>query len=173
MPDNIPLRFSRPLRVSRIHLSWTDFYLWLQWRTCQSWCSLANALRAARWWGVRIKPTDVPCCKSVCREKAVLCLNRLADKMIYLSCWFVVALLRPYPALLEYWPVSWNLHQAWEVTLGDNPNLLATRHTDEPSWSNWTAWAASHGCGYLTMFTMEVIGWNAKGKRWISNVYCQ
>ena len=28
MPDNIPLCFSRPFRVSRIHLSWTDFHLW-------------------------------------------------------------------------------------------------------------------------------------------------
>ena len=164
-----------------------------QWRKCPFWCCLSNPLQAAQWQGSRIKPangrqhlesllwsqfltvwseicTPVPCCKSLCRERAVLRLNRLADKTRYLSCWCAVALLRPCPALLKYWAVSWNLRQAWEITLGDTPNL-ATRRTDEPSWSNWTAWATSQGCRYLTMFTVEVNGPNAKGKHY-SNIYC-
>ena len=106
MPDNAPLCFSRPLRVRRIHLSWTDCHLWssqgangeldnsgVLWQT-------PSGLRDG---GVRIKPTNdrrelnsllrgrflrvwseictsVPRCKSLCRERAVLRLNRLADK---------------------------------------------------------------------------------------------
>ena len=70
----------------------------------------------------------------------------------------------------EHWPVSRNLRQAREITLGYTSNLLATRRTDEPSWSNWIAWATSRGCRYLMMFTLDVIGPNTKGKCWISHV---
>ena len=81
-------------------------------------------------------------------------------------------LLRPCPAFLRYWPLFRNLSQARGITLGDTPKLLATRRMDEPSWSNWAAWASSQGCSNLMMFTMEVIRPNAKEKRRISTVYC-
>ena len=115
-----------------------------QWRTCHFLCFLVL---------LQFHATS-----HFFRKRPVLCLNRLAEKTRYLSCWCVVALLRHCPALLDYWPVSRNLHHTREISLGDNPNPLATRRTDEPSWSNWTAKAISQGCRYLMMLTVEVIG---------------
>ena len=94
-----------------------------QWRTCQFWCSLANANRAARCWAVSTGPTRgrralmppswslfltvwsetctrVARWRSFCSALAVLLLFLLAQRSRYRSCCWVVALLRPCPALL-------------------------------------------------------------------------
>ena len=110
-------------------------------------------------WQFDLKKS-VPQCHSARyyrRERAVLCLNRLAAKTRYLSCWCVVALLRPCPGLLEYWLVSGNLRQAWEITLGGTPNLLATKRRMNH------AWVILQGCRYLMMFTVNIMGPDAKG----------
>ena len=199
MPDNIPLCVSRPLRVRRIHLSWTDIHLWkaqgtngelvnsgVLWHTPSGlhdvgvWGSsqqmdvdtLTDCCGVGFWQSWSETCIPVPSWESLCRERAVLRLNRIADTTRYLYCWCVVALMRPCPVLLEYWPVSRNIHQAREIIHGDTANLLATRRMDEPSRSTWTAWATSQGCRYPMMSTLVVIGPNAKGKHWISNIDC-
>ena len=168
-----------------------------QWQIRQYWCSMANALWAARWWGVRIKPTNghrdlnsllwsrfltvwseicspVPRCKSLSRDLAVLCLNLLADKTRYLPCWRVVALLCPCPA--RYPRVLANLSKSPPSTR-DN-----TCGYPEPSCDQthrWTLLEQLDGLGNFTRLwishdvTVEPMGPNAKGKRWISNVYWQ
>ena len=54
------------------------------------------------------------------------------------SCCWVVALLRPPPRLLMYWPVSWYRLHALDTTLTDTANLLATARIDVPSWMSCT-----------------------------------
>ena len=114
----------------------------------------------------------MPCCKSLCRQRGIPRLNCLTDKARYPSCWCVVALLCPCPALLEYWPVSWNLRQARVITLSDTP---------EPSCDQTHGWTILEELDGLANFTnlhwshgvYRGSNWpNDKGKRWISNVYC-
>ena len=117
------MRPSVPLKLNRLSPVKSP---WRQWRTCPFWCSLANALRATRWRGVRIKPTNgrlelnsllwsrflkvwseictpVPREKSLCRERAVLRLNRLGDKKeipVQLTCCGPSAPLSSYARVL-------------------------------------------------------------------------